>query len=59
MTSQSTDPEMMPAEPTMKARHQCAEWLHMCLQIGWPKSSLDRLEAIWWEFHDNLGRLKS
>jgi hypothetical protein len=41
-----------------RAIKECAEWLSYCLSIGWPKSSLDRLEALWWEYHDDYGRLK-
>lgn len=43
---------------TTKALKACAEWLSECLQIGWNKTALDRLEAIWWEFHDDQGRLR-
>lgn len=42
---------------TTKALRECGEWLSECLRIGWPKSSLDRLQDIWWEFHDDHGRL--
>ena len=37
------------------ALQACAEWLAFCLSIGWKKSSLDRLEATWWEHHDDNG----
>lgn len=30
---------------------ECAEWLAECLRLGWPKESLDALEAIWWKYH--------
>jgi hypothetical protein len=43
---------------TQKAIIQCAEWLRYCLEIGWPKSDLDALENLWWEYHDDFGRLK-
>lgn len=43
---------------TTRALTECAKWLHFCLSIGWPKSSLDQLEALWWEYHDDFGRLR-
>lgn len=36
----------------------CAQWLSFCLSIGWVHSDLDELERIWWEHHDERGRLK-
>ena len=42
---------------TRKAIQACAEWLHYCLSIGWHKSQLDDLEALWWQYHDDDGRL--
>lgn len=30
---------------------KCAEWLTECLRLGWPKESLDALEALWWKYH--------
>jgi hypothetical protein len=43
---------------TQKAIRECAEWLSYCLRLGWKKSQLDRLEEIWWEFHDDNGKLR-
>jgi hypothetical protein len=43
---------------TDKAIKACAEWLAYCLSIGWSKDKLDLLEALWWEHHDDDGRLK-
>lgn len=43
--------------PTQKALRECAEWLAFCVRIGWSKSVLDQLEALWWEFHDERGQL--
>jgi hypothetical protein len=28
----------------------CLEWLHWCVDHGWPKSSADALERIFWKF---------
>lgn len=42
---------------TQRALIACMEWLHFCLQIGWPKSQLDALEELWWKYHDDHGRL--
>lgn len=44
-------------KPTQKALRQCAEWLSYCLRIGWPKSSLAELEALWWKYHNRRGDL--
>lgn len=35
----------------------CGMWLAYCLRIGWPKSDLDFLESLWWQYHDDNGRL--
>jgi hypothetical protein len=43
---------------SQKALKQCAKWLAYCLKIGWSKEQLDRLEAIWWKYHDENGNLK-
>jgi hypothetical protein len=42
---------------TQDALIACARWLSYCLSIGWDRKDLDRLEQIWWEFHDERGRL--
>jgi hypothetical protein len=41
----------------LEAHKSCAQWLQACLKLGWPKSSLDRLQRIWWKFHDVHGNL--
>ena len=46
------------SEPTLRATRLCAEWLHQCLQLGWPKSALDDLELLWWKWHDRYGVLR-
>ncbi|MGM4891308.1 hypothetical protein [Tardiphaga sp. 839_C3_N1_4] len=43
----------------VEARMACAKWLSQCLEIGWPRESLDDLEAIWWRYRDEHGELKS
>lgn len=43
---------------TTKAIKACAEWLAFCLSIGWPKDDLDGLEALWWQYHDDYGKLR-
>jgi len=43
--------------PTPKASMRCFEWLDYCLRIGWAKATLDRLQELWWEYHDDDGRL--
>lgn len=45
-------------EPTRNARKRCAEWLALCVRVGWDKSKLDALERLWWEHHDRNGNLK-
>ena len=36
---------------------RCAEWLDYCLEIGWDKSQIDELEALWWKHHDEHGNV--
>ena len=36
----------------------CAYWLAECLADGWPQSSLDWLEALWWRYHDAHGNFR-
>lgn len=45
--------------PTIVAVRKCAEWLAYCLSIGWKRSDLDALKALWWKYHDERGHLKS
>lgn len=40
-----------------KAIMACAKWLSYCLSIGWAHSDLDALDGIWWNWHDDYGRL--
>lgn len=35
----------------------CGRWLATCLKIGWSHDDLDTLEGIWWDWHDDYGRL--
>jgi hypothetical protein len=44
---------------TQRALKACAIWLAYCVQIGWAKEKLDELEALWWKFHDDQGRITS
>jgi hypothetical protein len=48
----------MAEQRTQKAIRECGEWLVACLRMGWGKDSLDALEALWWEHHDERGNLK-
>lgn len=48
----------MNEQPTRQAMQKCAEWLKACLDLGWRKSDLDFLEALWWTYHDNRGNLR-
>lgn len=43
--------------PTARAIEACAKWLSYCLRIGWRKTDLDELEALWWKYHDEQGHL--
>ena len=45
------------SQPVFRAQKECAIWLANCLLLGWPKRDLDRLEELWWRFHDSNGRL--
>lgn len=46
-----------PEQPTRQAVQACAEWLASCIRLGWRKSDLDALEALWWKYHDARGNL--
>jgi hypothetical protein len=43
---------------SIKAIRACAKWLSFCLSIGWSKSDLDALEALWWKYRDDNGVLR-
>ncbi|HUT88701.1 MAG TPA: hypothetical protein VMY37_04345 [Thermoguttaceae bacterium] len=44
---------------TRKAIRECAEALQNCLTFGWSKSSLDKLEDLWWRCHLPNGKVMS
>lgn len=46
-----------PVARTQRAIQACGEWLAACLRMGWDRDKLDALEAIWWEHHDDTGKL--
>jgi len=46
-----------PERVTRNALRACASWLSFCLIVGYPRESLDGLEALWWMHHDRAGRL--
>jgi hypothetical protein len=48
---------MSDEQRTRKAIQCCAEWLASCVRLGWKTSDLDRLEALWWKYHDAQGNL--
>ena len=43
--------------PTQEAIRNCAFWLQHCLKLGWKKTELDALEALWWKYHNDKGEL--
>jgi len=43
---------------TQRALMACLRWLDYCLSIGWRRDDLDFLEALWWEHHDDFGKIK-
>jgi hypothetical protein len=43
---------------TSKARTECAKALAYFLKLGWPKSSLDALEELWWQVRDDNGNVR-
>ncbi len=45
------------SRPSTQALAACARWLAYCLDLGWPRSDLDRLEHLWRRHHDDRGRL--
>ena len=46
-------------QPTQRAQIVCGHWLADCVRLGWRRDDLDFLEALWWKYHDNYGRLIS
>jgi hypothetical protein len=42
---------------TTRAMRGIHAWLHFCLSIGWPRSSLKGLTDLWWQYHDDEGNL--
>lgn len=44
---------------TRRAIVGCGYWLAECLRLGWDRSDLDWLEALWWQYHDDNGQLIS
>ena len=40
-----------------RGARRCAQWLTECLRIGWTRQDLDRLERLWWRYHDENGHL--
>lgn len=42
----------------LQAATKRAEWLKFCLEIGWDKSELGELAAIWDEHKDEYGNLR-
>lgn len=42
---------------TQRALLKCLEWLRYCLEIGWDKGSVNGLEKLWWQYHDDNGKL--
>ncbi len=46
-------------QPSQEGIYACARWLSYCLSIGWKHADLDELERMWWEHHDERGKLRS
>ena len=44
--------------PSRKAIQECADWLAYCVKIGWDKSNLEALEGLWWDWHDDMGKIR-
>jgi hypothetical protein len=44
-------------EKSSQAVKKCFEWLKWCLDNGWPRTALDDLEKLWWQYHDEHGEL--
>lgn len=42
----------------LQAAQKKAEWLTYCLSIGFEKSQIDTLSAIWDQFKDEYGNLR-
>ena len=43
--------------PSRRAVRACAAWLVSCVRLGWRRTDLDALERLWWQYHDDDGRL--
>lgn len=48
---------MSERHPTTMGAKRCLEWINACKALGWPKSTIPRLVDLWWEYHDDNGRL--
>lgn len=48
-----------PAFRNSRGDNLLSTWLSYCLHNGWPKSSLDKLEEIWWTYRDGYGNWKA
>jgi hypothetical protein len=50
--------EQVEQKPTRDAIRGCAEWLAVCVRLGWRHEDLEFLEALWWKYHNHRGELK-
>ena len=47
-------------QPTQKAQMAFLKWVAYCIEIKFcDKSDIDKLEKIWWEYHDFRGNVIS
>lgn len=43
--------------PNLRASRAAAEWLVTCRKMGFDDEQIDKLETLWWLYHDDNGRI--
>lgn len=53
------DLSLMPRkrQPTINAQRAMRKWVAFCISIGWKMDDRWALRELWWQHHDDKGRL--
>ena len=58
LTVSPNDSKPLVSSRSHRAIMACAKWLPYCIEIKFAtKDQLEKLEAIWWQYHDSNGNL--